>query len=218
MRMAKPDPRQFALTSGVAYLVIIVCGLFAEFGVRQNLFGADLQSVQPNFMHGSALLRVGIAADLMMLIADVVVAWGLFGFFSRTNREISLLAAFFRLVQAGVIASGLIHLMQVLRAPDGGVSSLLLAHADSYRIGLVFFGACCLVIAWLALRSREVPRVIGYLLYLAGFGYLADTYLSVLWAGHSQGLSTILLLPAFAGEVAFAFWLVGWGGRTASEA
>lgn len=214
--MAITEQRKMALTAGWSYLVIIVCGLFAEFGVRQPLYRGEVADQQLRIYENRALFRAGIACDLVMLLADVVVAWALFVFFSRVDKNTSLLAAFFRLVQAAVIASGLISLRQVLQgASDYEIARHTLEHADGYLIGLVFFGACCLVTGWLAIQSREVPRLIGVLLILAGVGYLADTFLQFLWTGHEERITNVLLLPAFVGETAFCIWLIGWGGKRA---
>ena len=212
--MAVGESRRIAQTAGWSYLVIIVCGLFAEFGVRQPLLGGELDEQRARIIENPALFRAGIACDLVMLLADVVVAWALYVFFSRVDKNVSLLAAFFRLVQASVIGAGLIQLRQVLLVSNSyDVAKRIAEHSDGYLIGLVFFGACCLVTAWLALRSGEVPKLIGVLLGLAGIGYLADTFLNFLWVGHTPEITNVLLLPAFVGEIAFCVWLIGWGGK-----
>lgn len=212
--MTGSEPRSSAKVAGWSYLVIIVCGLFAEFGVRQPL-GLGSPDVQFSQIENALpLFKASIACDLVMLVADVIVAWALWQFFARVHREASALAAMFRLVQAAVIAAGVALAMQATNADWArlGVG----AHADAYRVGLVFFGACCLVTAWLSWKSGEVPKWIAVLISLAGAGYLFDTFGRLLIPGYSGDWSNIVLLPAFVGEIAFCVWLIGWGGKKAA--
>lgn len=207
--------RKAALTAGISYLVIIVCGIFAEFGVRQQLYVVgDAQKTLANIASNEGLFKIGIASDLLMLLADVVVAWALFVFFAQVNKQVSLFAAFLRLVQASVIGASVVSLLQVLKVTDPAQAALLTgAHGDGYKVGLVFFGVCCIVVGWLSLRSGQVPKWIGVLLYLAGAGYLVDSFGSFLSASYSPEFSNIVLLPAFVAEVSFAVWLVAKGGK-----
>lgn len=216
--------RSAARIAGIGYAVIIACGLFAEFGVRQSLYVAgDPAKTFENIAMAETRFRTGIASDLLMLVADVAVAGALFVLFAPVSRGGSLLAAFFRLVQAVTIAASLTNLTSCLRILHGDLElarfqAHLDAHADGYRIGLVFFGVGCLILAWLAWRSRFVPKAIAGLLALAGAGYLADSFGQILWANYPASLTDVVLLPAFVGEIAFCGWLLVRGyGRDAHQ-
>ncbi len=52
----------------------------------------------------------------------------------------------------------------------------LKVRAQANDIGLVFFGLHCLGVGYLILRSTFLPRLIGALMLIAGFGWL--TFLS----------------------------------------
>jgi hypothetical protein len=78
--------------------------------------------------------------------------------------------------------------------------------------GLVLFGLNLFVLAYLAYRSGYVPRLVGVLLALAGFGYVFDTVVRVLVRGSSSDVSAITGM----GEFVFALWLVIRGRRVAS--
>lgn len=214
------SPPSFARIAGLGYLVIIVCGLFAEFCVRQALYvpGDSAQTFR-NIAAGETLFRIGIASDLAMLLADVIVAWALYLYLATVDRPLSLLAALLRLVQASVIGASLVQMVSVLPLlgePENAdqVVRLATAHGDSYRIGLVFFGLACGVLAVLIGKAKHIPRWIGVLLALAAAGYLADSFGPILFAGYPPMLSEVVLLPAFVGEIAFCVWLIAWGGRT----
>ena len=74
---------------------------------------------------------------------------------------------------------------------------------------LVLFGLSLLVLAYLAYRSGYVPRLLGVLLAIAGFGYVFDTVVRVLVRGSSSDVSAITGM----GEFVFALWLVIRGRR-----
>jgi hypothetical protein len=90
---------------------------------------------------------------------------------------------------------------------------LLDLHKYGYTLGLTFFGLSTLAIAYLALRSRVVPRLLVVLLGLAGLGYVGDSFAFFLVPGYDGSISPLLLAPALVGELWFALWLLLRGGR-----
>src|SRR6266511_1140514 len=69
-----------------------------------------------------AALIAGLAYVLLtglVLIADVVVAWALYVFFQRTSRELSLFAAWFRLLYVAIAAAALLNIPVILKLVDG---------------------------------------------------------------------------------------------------
>jgi hypothetical protein len=217
-----PEPH-WARIAGIGYLFIIVCGLFAEFGVRQALYvPGDAVKTFQNIANAEGLYRIGIASDLVMLLADVAVAWALYLYLASVDRSLSLLAALLRLVQASIIGASLVNMVSVLpllEDPENAVSVVRLtaAHGEGYRIGLVFFGLACGVLAALIRKSGHVPKWIGILLALAAAGYLMDSFGPIVFASYPPSLSEVVLLPAFVGEIAFCVWLIAWGGRTGGK-
>ena len=78
-------------------------------------------------------------------------------------------------------------------------------------MGLGLFGLHLLLIGYLAYRSGYVPKFLGVLLAIAGLGYLADTFGTML----SPGSWTAVASFTFIGEFLLALWLVIWGRRLA---
>lgn len=157
------------------------------------------------------LFRVGIAADLVMLLADLVVAWALYLLFEPLDRPLSTLAAWARIAQAATIAGSLVSLMLVgrmlgIRLESGDAWSKLEAHRLGYVVGLAFFAIACMALGRILFRTGVGPRVLGALLILAGIGYLFDTFGHIAVAEYPNTLSMAVLLPAFVAE----FWFCGW--------
>lgn len=217
-----PSPRLIRL-AGAAYLVIFLCGIFAEFGVRQRLLvPGDADATAAAIAGAEALFRRAMAADLVMLLCDVFLAAVLYVLFRPVHRTLAALAGFLRVAHAAVVGAALLQLFLALRLAAGAVpdpAQALLhleAHAYGYVVGLVFFGLNCLTVGALILRSDLVPRVLGVLLLIAGAGYLVDGFANTLltdYAAHAAVFQTVVFVPAFVGELAFCLWLLVRGVR-----
>ncbi len=217
------DPRRLARVAGVLYLVIIACGLFSELVVRGAVIvPGDAAATAANILAAEALFRLGIASDLMMVLADVGIAIALYVLFAPVSRTLSAAAAAFRLTQAAVLALNLLYqLAALLVLRHGGALSafdpeqldalallLLELHRYGYLLALVLFAGNLVVTGHLLYRSGFLPRTLGVLSVLAAAGYLIDTLMFVLLAGYDGAVSDVVLAPAFLFEIGFAAWLL----------
>lgn len=217
-----------ARTAGVLYVIIIACGLFAEIGVRSRLIeSGDPAATARNIIDSPMLFRAGLAADIVMFLADVAIAVVLYRLLRPLDRTLAMLAAAFRMTQTAVIGLNLLNMLQAVRILDdadylgafdtdeGNTLALLYldAHQYGYILGLAFFGISTLIIGHLALSSRQLPRPLGVLLVLAGAGYLVDTFSFFLIPGYDGSASPIVLAPALVAEAWFALWLLTRGRR-----
>ena len=223
-----PEGRSIARTAGIAYLLVIVFGLFAEVAVRSTLIEpGDAAATASNVADAEWLFRAGFGADVVVFLADVVLAVLLFRVFKPVDRTMSMLAAAFRLTQTAIISLNLLSMFAALRlftgeadvgafAPDqvDQLGLLLLdAHRYGYILGLTFFGMSTVLIARMALGSDGMPRPLGWFLLAAGVGYLTDSALWFLIPGYEGSVSPVVLAPAVVAEVWFALWLL-LKGRT----
>jgi hypothetical protein len=211
--------------AGALYLVIIVAGVWSEAVVRAPLLVPDdpLNTVA-GLQASLGWVRASIAADAVMLIADVALAVLLFRLLQVYGLTLALTAMAFRLMQVAVLGANLLNLQAAVRLADSsGASSLLgddtaaalatlrlQAHAEGYDLGLVFFGINTLLTSVLLLRSRWTPRALGLLMAAAGVVYLAGSSLRLLAPNLSSAFAPAYVLPLLA-ESAFCLWLL-WVG------
>ena len=216
--------RNASLTAGVAILLMSVLAGFGNFVAVQGLVTEGNAAQTAKDITGSeGLFRLGIVSLFLVVALDVVVAWALYRVFSPVSRSISMLAACFRLVYAGVLLVAVGQLPAVLHLLGNdaylSVFSADQLHAqalsgigtfnDVWAAGLVLFGLHLLVIGYLAYRSGYVPRFLGVLLAIAGLGYVVDTFGAVLSRGSWTDVSSF----TFIGEFLLALWLLIWGRR-----
>lgn len=145
------------------------------------------------FVAGSLALFLGrdggvafSAANIVAPLCYVVVTLLLYDLLKPVSKNLSLLAAFFGL--AGCVVS-LLRLAPIIHVRD-----------------LVFFGFHCLGVGVLILGSTFLPRILGVLMVLAGFGWL-----TFLWPPLAKDLAPFNLIPGMVGEGALIVWLLAKG-------
>ncbi|HYC58442.1 MAG TPA: DUF4386 domain-containing protein [Thermoanaerobaculia bacterium] len=219
------SPRLCARMAGVFYLITIGMGLFAEVGVRgQLVVRHDAAATATNIVGRESWYRSGLAADLIMLAAYIVVTVLLFVLFKPAGAKLSMLAAFFSLTGIAVLAVNcLLHVAPLLLLrhahhlaafETAQLHSLALfslrLHALGYKIAGVFFGPYCIMIGCLIVRSRFLPRFIGVLMALGGLSYLAGSCALFLLPRTAAHLPDPTLLGGIA-ELALTIWLIVFG-------
>jgi hypothetical protein len=196
--------------SGLALLTILA--VFGNFLVLKRLIApGDPATTMTNIAESTGLFRWGIASLLAAAVLDVVIAAALLRLFTPVNRDISRLAAWFRLTYAAVFLVAISQLTGVLPAIDNPEQAQ--RSIDSFNAiwnaGLILFGIHLLLIGYLAYRSGFIAKIIGILLVIAGLGYLIDRFGTVLVSGYALGVAQV----TFVGEAVLIFWLLIKGRR-----
>jgi hypothetical protein len=132
--------------------------------------------------------RLGIATILVATACYIAVTLLFYDIFKPVNRSVSLLAALFSLVGCALGALAPFHLVP--------------AHINN----LVFFGAYCLLIGYLILKSTFLPRILGALMAFGGLGWL-----TFLWPPLAKHLAPYNMLPGILGELSLTLWLLTKG-------
>ena len=87
---------------------------------------------------------------------------------------------------------------------------LLEMHEFGSYVAVIFWGLWLFPLGVLAYRSGFMPKTLGVLLIVAGFGYVADSFMYFLAPESLVPLSDFL----FIGEVTFTLWLVFMGAKS----
>jgi hypothetical protein len=230
-RQAAIPQRRAALIAGLAYVIITVLSFFAISVLDGPTEPDNPAATVGNIVDSEVLFRSGLAAFIIVLIADVVVAWALYVFFQRTSRELSLFAAWFRLVYVAIAAAALLNILVVLKLVDGtGYATALekgqrdaqvMLSLDAYNygffLGLVFFGVHLLLLGFVIVRSDYAPSILGILVAVAGLGYVVVNLTRVVLPDYRDSEDLLLLLLVvlgLPGEFGLIGWLLWRGGKT----
>ncbi|HKR28400.1 MAG TPA: DUF4386 domain-containing protein, partial [Acidobacteriaceae bacterium] len=90
--------------------------------------------------------------------------------------------------------------------------TLIRLHSQTNSINQLFWGLWLLPFGWLVVRSRFLPRWLGYWLLLDGVAWV---FLSVMWflaPRHNDFLFRVLQ-PVFFAELAAMLWLLIFGAK-----
>ncbi|WP_315901560.1 DUF4386 domain-containing protein [Salipiger bermudensis] len=214
------NPMAAARLAGALYLLIILLGLTSELALRGSLIiPSDAVATATAILASPGTLRLSLAADTVMALADVALAVLLYLLLRPVSAALALMAMVFRLVQAGLIAMSLLFqygallILQGDGAPEAALLALEL-HGHGYDLGLVFFGVNSLLTGWLLVVSGFVPKLLGWLIAAAGMVYFLGSALLFLAPPLAGPFAPAYLLPVLA-ETAFCLWLLirGLGPR-----
>lgn len=226
--------RKAAIIAGFSIILMAVFAGFSYGYVMGDLIVAgDAAKTAANIKASEGLFRVGVFGWLLILVCDVLAAWALYIFMQPTNKNISLLAAWFRLIYSAILGVAIAGLLLVVLLSNAGNVTYLKAFSadqlqglvslfiggfnDVWVAGLFIFGGHLLVLGYLVLKSGYVPKVLGILLIVAAVCYLATSAASMLLTNYAQykaTIDTIAGVPMAIGELAFALWLLIRGGKT----
>ena len=218
------DPIQrWARAAGVLLLISIVAGGFGEFYVPSTLIVAgDANATAHNLTTSGLLFRLGFAGYLVEAVCDVALTLIFYVLLRPVRKNVALLAAFLRLMAtatfamaelfyfaASLILGGAAYLKSF--SPDQ-LNTLALLSLNVYGVGgeifLVFYGVASIISGYLIFQSTYLPKVLGVLLVLGGFGFATMNFVLVLAPKYA---SPILLLPTVVAMVSIAFWLLARG-------
>jgi hypothetical protein len=168
-------------------LFALLPAIFAEFYVSGKLVSGDAIATAQNIIAHERLFRLGIASNLLVFAADVLLIAALYIVLERVNRRLALLATFFRLIETTILIVATLNDFYVLRLLSGAsyltiVGSDALAalarvsigaHGSAYGVGLLLFGFGSSVFCYLWLRSGYIPKV------LAVWGLVASAWIGI---------------------------------------
>lgn len=183
----------------------------------------DAAATFNNILANQDRFRFGIVGHLLVIICDLVAAWALYYFLKPAKNNLSLLAAWSRLVYTIIYAVALTKVYYVFQLIGDAnylsafgtaeiharVMLLLRTFRDTWDMGYVFFGIHLFLIGISAFKSRFIPKVIGVLLTLAGISYLIDYIGRIQFPDLGLGVSFIFGW----GELILMLWLLIWGGK-----
>lgn len=218
--------QQAALSAGVGYVLLFGLAIFANFFVREGLVvSGDAQTTAANIAESNTLFRLGLAAFLAIFLIDIVVAWALHIVFRTQHHDLSLVAAWSRLVYTVLLGVAAIFFFQALAFYDSPAVADVMTTAErnthaliglelfnsAWLVGLAAFGLHLIVLGVLIGRSAETPPWLGHLMIVAGAAYIIDTTAHTVlanYADHADVFLVMVALPSVIAEGWFGLWLL----------
>ena len=205
----------FGLIVGLSLIIMAIAAFFALDYL--NTFEANLKG--DSMKIDASLLRNSILAWLIILITDILVAWGLYVILKPINRQLSLLTAWFRLAYVVFLSVGIASLILALQTATHSLSNAtredieisILLFKEIWSFGLIIFGCHLLFLGSSSLKSTLVPKLISILFLIAGIGYIlihSGKFLIDDFKQIESTLEMIFMLPMILSEMSLAVWLI----------
>ncbi len=214
-------PRTAPLIAGLSYLAIFALAVFANFAVLMRVkVPGDATATTANLAASPGMVRLAVAAFLIVFLLDVAVSWALYVILRPAGVRTSLLAAWFRLTYTVFLGVGLTFLHLSVGLAESGRSEATLLALDAFDItwliGLSAFGVHLVLVGGLLVTSRMAPRALGAVLVVAGLAYVVDTFAHVLLADYAAVADAFLVMvavPSVLGELGLTVWLLSRARR-----
>ncbi len=224
------SPRTLARIAGLLYLITSVCFIFAG-SVRSHIIKpGDAAATVDNIRASVMLFRIGFMIDLVSGAIFLFTAMALYLLLKHVNQLVAAAMVIFVVLSVAVGYLNLLNQYAVLTIAthadytkafgQAGSDGLVMLFADMQRNGLVidemFWGLWLLPLGYLVIKSGYFPKLVGALLILGCFSWLAALFVRVL-APDLARLASLLVVGA-VGELIFIVWLLVKGVRApASE-
>jgi len=217
------SPKALARIAGSLYLVVAVLGGFAELYVRSSIVVAgDAAGTADNIRASSTLFRVGFVSDLVQATFFLLTTMALYLLLRDVHELVARAMVVIVSVSVAIICLNLLNQYVALSVATGdeytstfgAAGSDALAglyadmHAAGYLIAEIFFGLWLLPLGYLVYRSGYFPKLLGVLLMIGCFGYLADFFAHFLAPSVAESIELFVVAPAAVGELSFLAWLL----------
>jgi len=215
--------QSYARLGGALYLIIIAIGFSSEFFFRGKLVVAgDPAATARNLTASTGLWRTGIALEYLNIALTLILAMIYYYLLRPVNKELNLLAAFFRMVSIPLQAVSLLYLSDALFpitqktllnsfTPDqlhAMTASSIRSHSNGYNFSLLVLGFCFIIHGYLIFKSEFLPKVLGLLIQFAGIGYIGHCFTYILAPSLTKWTFPIAMLPVLIGETTLSVWLI----------
>ncbi len=222
----KMNPKKTARIAGFLYLIMIVIAPFSVFYVPSILFvPGDAATTANNIMASEGLFRSGFVSGLIYQVISILLVLVLYKLLKPVNKNQALLMVIFALVGVPIAMLNELNQFAALLLLSGAdyltafgadqlhaqVMLFLDLHRHGVQIAVIFWGLWLLPLGYLVFKSGFLPRILGILVIIGGFGYLIDVitfFLLPNYENYEAIFSQVIPLLTIPGELLLMLWLL----------
>jgi Domain of unknown function (DUF4386) len=216
-----------ARIAGALYLALAVTAPFHLLYIPHALIvPGNATATANNILAHETLFRLGIVAGLLDPVTFIFVVMALYRLLSGVNKAYASLMAILALVSVAVGFVNVLNHIAALTLFRGGdflsvidknqldalAMLFLRLHGQGNVINEIFWGLWLFPFGVLVMRSGFLPRILGVLLIVNCFAYLAQSLTSLLLPGYASVVAQ-WTFPALFGELWIMLWLLIKGAK-----
>lgn len=218
------DPTQHKLirTSGWLYLLLAVSAPFGLMYVPGRIMvSGNAAATAERVRSLEDVIRLGIASELFHQALVIFLVLVLYKLFKPVSEHLSrLLVALGALVSVPIMFVNVLNYFAaflVLKDPsflssfeqpqlDALAFLFIRLHDKGIVIASIFWGLWLFPFGLLVIRSGFIPKVFGYLLLVAGFGYVLAAAANIMLPAYSSTIGEVSMILEM-GELPIILWL-----------
>src|SRR5450432_2118388 len=220
--------RKAASLAGIGYILMIGSPIAESMFYHKLVDLHNASETVKNITANTMLVRLGIILYVINFIGDILAAWALYILFKPANTNLSLLAAWLRIIYSVMSLVAVMNLLTVLQLTShynylqaftneqlqAQIMIALRSFRDGWLFSFIFFGIYLILLGYLAVVSKYVSKIVGVCLMIAGAGWLTDSLQPLLFPDVNLSIG---MITGF-GELIFMFWLFIKGVRLKEQA
>ena len=214
----KMNPNKTARIAGFLYLIMVPFALFGVMWTSSLIVPGDAAATANNIMASELLFPLSIVSALIVQIGHILLVLLLYKLLKAVNKNHALLMVIFMLVSVPITMLNELNRFAVLLLLSGAdyltvftadqlqalVPLFLDLHEHGVSIAGIFWGLWLFPMGYLVFKSGYIPRILGVLLIIAGFGYLLDSVSFFLFPDFVATISQFTGI----GEILLPLWLL----------
>jgi hypothetical protein len=206
--------------AGVLYLVLVVTSIFGLIASQSLIVPHNANATAQNIHSSETLFRLGLVSSLIGTIAFVFLGRELYRLLKDVNATRASLMVVLVLLSVPISFVSWLNEVAALRLIDGtevsglgasevkGLAMFFLGlSGDTDALNSIFFGLWLFPFGLLVIKSGFIPRILGYLLIVAGCSYLVGSLTFLLSPPFGPVVSGIVTVGYLA-ELPVVGWLV----------
>jgi len=216
-----------ARLAGLLYLLASLPAFFAWGYVPDKLIvTGDASATANHFRASETLLRLSIGSELTGLIIFIFVVLALYRLFKPVSERHAVTMAILLLISLPISFLSVVNELAALimvsganflsvfdqRQLDSLAYLFIRLHGQGNTIAQIFWGLWLFPFGVLVIRSGFIPRFLGYLLFVAAIGYIANSLAALLLPAQRQVVAQFADILQMT-ELPIILWLLIWGAK-----
>jgi hypothetical protein len=210
-----------ARVAGLAYLLLLPAPFSLMYVPNTLVVRGDATTTAGRVLAHEALFQAGIFGEIFYSVGFLLLAIALYRLLSGVSQTGALLMVSFVAISVALSFANMFDNAAALMLFRGGdflgvfdkpqrdaLGMLFLRlHSQGNLVNEIFWGLWLFPFGLLVMRSSFLPRILGLLLIVNGFAYVAVSLTSLFAPDHAHIVSRVAL-PALLGELWIMLWLL----------
>jgi hypothetical protein len=212
--------------AGVLYLLFSLVAIVGEFLLPAFVVPGDAAATARNITAADSIYRIDILTGFVTLVLFIFLVATLYKLLKDVDRWHAMLMVLLVSIGVAIALANLINrfaplvllsgadYLAVFTKPqlDALALGFLRLHASGTTVATVFWGLWLFPFGILVIRSGFFPRILGFLLLVAGFAYVTSSVTTIVLPAYRHVVSQVMT-PLYFGELPIVFWLLIKGAK-----